>query len=60
MSPGPYIGWIEIIGGAILLSGVAVLAHRRSVHRRLTDRAALQAKLDMLAAAVDPEYRKHD
>jgi hypothetical protein len=55
-----HLGWIEIIGGTILVLGVITLARKRSIKRRQADRATLQAQLDMLAAAIDPEHRKRE
>ncbi len=51
---------IEIIGVAALAAGLVMLGLLRSQKRRRPDRASLQAQLNMIAAAIDPEYRKPD
>jgi hypothetical protein len=52
------MGMLTGIGAVILISGFAYLIYRRAVRARRADRAALQAQLDMLAATIDPEYRR--
>ena len=64
MAAGSHFDWIEIIvrlGIAALVIMLAVLVFLRLFgRRRQADRASLQAQLDMLAAAIDPEHRKRD
>jgi cell shape-determining protein MreD len=53
-------GLIEIIGVAALVFGLLTFGLMRLQKRHRPDRASLQAQLDMIAAAIDPEYRKRD
>jgi hypothetical protein len=46
---------VAALGLAAVTAGVVRLQRRRR-----PDRASLQAQLDMMAAATDPEHRKQD
>lgn len=48
------------LGVVTLIFGLATLVFMRLLEGRHNDQASQQAKLDMLAAAIDPEFRKPD
>jgi putative Mg2+ transporter-C (MgtC) family protein len=48
------------LGTVTLAFGLATLIFIRLIEGRHSSQAARQAQLDMLAAAIDPEYRKRD
>ncbi len=53
-------GLLEIIGVAVLIFGLLTFGIMRLQKRRRPDRVSVQAQLDMMAAAIDPDYRKPD
>ncbi len=46
------------LGFATLALGLVILIVMRTIQGRRSNFTERQAKLDMLAAAIDPEYRK--